>query len=130
MIRQLILLFVIGVSQTAFAQQITVQQPVIQNFSVRTSVSVPDRGAASLGGVSSAASSRSASGPFRSGSSVGLSRESSSASAHVFIHDLRAMDEAILAGAKSHATSKIDPRIVRRLDARRQQSDRASAKRR
>lgn len=78
------------------AQQATVQQPVVSTNSVRTSVSVPDRGSALLGGVSSAQSGRSNYGPLRSGTSTGLSRSASSLSTSVYIHDLRAMDEALL----------------------------------
>ena len=78
------------------AQQATVQQPVVSTNSVRTSVSVPDRGSALLGGVSSAQSARSNYGPLRSGTSTGLSRSASSMSTSVYIHDLRAMDEALL----------------------------------
>ena len=78
------------------AQQVAVQQPVVATNSVRTTVSVPDRGSALLGGVSSAQSARSSYGPLRSGTSTGLSRSASSMSASVYIHDLRAMDEALL----------------------------------
>jgi hypothetical protein len=85
---------------TASAQNLTVQQPVFSNFSVSTTVSVPDRGGAYLGGVSRAGSSRRSFGPLRSGSSFGLFREHSSASAHVTIHDMRAMDEFLLGQAE------------------------------
>ena len=78
------------------AQQVAVQQPVVATNSVRTTVSVPDRGSALLGGVNSAQSARSSYGPLRSGSSIGLSRSASSMSTSVYIHDLRAMDEALL----------------------------------
>ena len=43
-----------GATSSVFAQRVTVQQPVIQVFSVDTVVSVPDRGTAFLGGVSTA----------------------------------------------------------------------------
>ncbi|MBT4866614.1 MAG: hypothetical protein HON53_16040 [Planctomycetaceae bacterium] len=85
---------------TASAQNLTVQQPVFRNFSVGTTVSVPDRGGAYLGGVSRAGSSRRSFGPLRSGSSFGLFRENSAASAHVTIHDMRAMDEFLLGQAE------------------------------
>lgn len=80
----------------ANAQQIAVQQPVVSTNSVRTTVSVPDRGSALLGGVGSAQSGRSSYGPLRSGSSIGSSQSASSMSTSVYIHDLRAMDEALL----------------------------------
>lgn len=93
-------LIVVGVvlSQVAAiqAQQVAVQQPVVATNSVRTTVSVPDRGSALLGGVGSAQSARSSYGPLRSGSSIGLSRSASSMSTSVYIHDLRAMDEVLL----------------------------------
>ena len=93
-----------------FAQQ-TVQQPVVSVTSVNTTVSVPDRGSAFLGGVSSAQSGRSQYGPLRSGSSTGLSRQSTSISTNVYIHDLQAMDEAILNSAPSNPHS--EPRSTR-----------------
>src|SRR5580704_1752172 len=79
----------------AFGQQV-VQQPVVGTTSVNTTVSVPDRGTTFLGGVSSAQSGRSQYGPFRSGPSTGFTRQSTSMSVNVYIHDLHAMDEAIL----------------------------------
>ena len=87
---------VLSQSVSVQAQQVAVQQPVVATNSVRTTVSVPDRGSALLGGVSSAQSARSSYGPLRSGSSIGLSRSASSTSTNVFIHDLSAMDEALL----------------------------------
>lgn len=78
------------------AQQVSVQQPVVSTNSAGTTVSVPDRGSALLGGVSSSQSARSMYGPLRSESSFGLSRSASSMSTSVYIHDLRAMDEALL----------------------------------
>ena len=78
------------------AQQITIQQPVIQQFGVTTSVSVPDRGRTHVGSVSRAGSGRKSFGPFRNGSSVGLFREHSGISAGVYIHDLETMDKFLL----------------------------------
>ena len=76
--------------------QVGVQQPVVATTAVSTTVSVPDRGSAFLGGVSSAQSARAQYGPLRSGTSLGLSRQATSISTSVVIHDLQAMDEAIL----------------------------------
>ena len=87
---------VLGQVAAVHAQQVAVQQPVVGTNSVRTTVSVPDRGSALLGGVNSAQSARQSYGPLPSGSSVGLSRSASSMSTSVYIHDLRAMDEALL----------------------------------
>jgi hypothetical protein len=85
----------------AHAQVITVQQPVVQQFGVRTAVSVPDRGAALLGGVSSAGEFRRGSGFMPLGSSIGRQIAHSSLSVHVTIHDFVAMDAALLATAES-----------------------------
>lgn len=100
------------------AQQIAVQQPVVQNFSASTSVSVPDRGSAHLGSVGSASSGRSVSGPFRSGTSRGQDRQASSTSVHVYIHDFEAMDAALLATPTKATSSKLDSRITQRLEQR------------
>lgn len=86
-------------SDTTRAQAITVQQPVVQQFGVRTVVSVPDRGAALLGSVGSAAESRRWNGPLPFGSSIGRQIAHSSLSVHVTIHDFAAMDAALLSAA-------------------------------
>lgn len=87
--------------QTAEAQAVAVQQPVVRTFGVGTTVSVPDRGTIHLGGVNSAASGRVSSGLFRPGTNSGLERTGTSLSTTVFIHDLQAMDEALLAEGTS-----------------------------
>ena len=76
--------------------QITVQQPVQHVFSVGTTVSVPDRGSISLGGVGRAATGWSRYGPFGFGSSVGQERGHVGASAHVWIHDFDEADRRLL----------------------------------
>jgi hypothetical protein len=78
------------------AQQFTVQQPVWRQFTAGTTVSVPDRGRAFMGGVSRAASGRVTSGPFRSSSGLGFESENSSVSAHVWIHDFEELDRQTL----------------------------------
>jgi hypothetical protein len=103
----------------ALAQQMTVQQPVVNTFGGATTVSVPDRGSTFLGGVNSARSGRITTGPIRSGTAMGLERTGTSMSAHVYIHDLQAMDEAILAQGRSSADDDIAP-YAARLTARRQ----------
>lgn len=110
-------------TQAAMAQQIAIQQPVIQNFSVGTTVSVPDRGAAYLGGVGSARSGRITTGPLRSGTALGLERQSSSSSVHVYIHDFEAMDAELLASAPVVPHSRIEPRIAERLRDRSRSSN-------
>ena len=85
----------------AVAQEITVQQPVVGVHGAQTSISVPDRGTAFLGGVSRAGASRSSYGPLRSGTSTGMFRDRSSFSVSVQIIDLQAMDEAMLEEARA-----------------------------
>lgn len=97
--------------------QVAVQQPAVGGFGVSTTVSVPDRGSARLGGVSSAASGRFNSGIFRPGTSSGLERSASSLSTSVYIHDLQAMDEALLAGAPDANRDPWTPRLNERRAA-------------
>lgn len=111
-----------AVTNSAFAQQVTVQQPVVESFSVGTSVSVPDRGSMRLGGVSSAASGRFRTGPIPAGSALGLSRQSSSASAQVFIHDIEAIDAALLGESVPSRSSQLDPRLSSHLERRQAKS--------
>lgn len=78
-----------------------VQLPTFRYFSVQTTVSVPDRGGALLGGVDRASSGSTSRGfgPLRnraSGSSVG----SSIASVHATIIDHNELDQAVLAEAR------------------------------
>ncbi len=83
-------------SVPAFGQQLVVQQPVVGTTSLATAVAVPDRGRTFLGGVSSAQSGRSRFGFGQPGSSLGLSRSSTSMSVGVTVIDLHEMDEAVL----------------------------------
>lgn len=93
-------LFVLMVAPSiSFAQQ-AVQQPVVGVTSLNTTVLVPDRGTMYLGGVSSGQFGRNQYGPLRSGTSSGYSLQSTSVSTSVYIHDLQAMDEAILNSVK------------------------------
>ncbi len=104
----------IVVSATVFsaiiadAQAITVQQPAVRSFGTGTTVSVPDRGSAHLGSLGSASSGRISPGPLRLGTVSGLERSASSLSVSVYIHDLHAMDEALLAQGTS-ASADSDP---------------------
>jgi len=86
----------VAVAQNAFAQQ-TVQQPVVEQFSVGSVVSVPDQGRMLLGGISSAGSSQKDFGPLPWGTLSGRSASHSSLDVGVFIHDFEAMDAALLA---------------------------------
>jgi hypothetical protein len=86
-------------SSRASAQKITVQEPSLETFGVGTTVSVPDRGRMSLGGVGRGAASRSISGPFRRGTSMGLSSQGSGLSVGVRVQDLAELDRATLDAA-------------------------------
>ena len=93
----LTLLLVIGLpAASALAQSQSVQLPSVSNFSAGTTISVPDRGGALIGGVSRSARGTKSYGWGPVGSSSGYDISRSSVSSHVWIHDLRAMDEAIL----------------------------------
>lgn len=83
------------------AQRFTVQQPVISQFGASTTVSVPDRGAAFLGGVSRQGFSRYSTGPFHPGSSIGRFTESRGASVSVYVHDFEELERQLLAGDSS-----------------------------
>jgi hypothetical protein len=105
---------------SAASAQITVQQPVVQTFSVDTVVVVPDRGSTFLGGVSSGRETSSQFGFSPLGSSIGLERNHSAASASVYIHDFEAMDRALLDAAAS--SSALDPQLRNPLAERAWQS--------
>jgi len=93
-------------AEPLLAQNVTVQQPAFGRFSVGTSVVVPDRGRAFLGGVGRAADSRKRFLGFPSGTSLGQSRQHSGVSTRVWIHDLREMDRRMLQqGAATNAAA-------------------------
>ena len=106
MISWLVLLVLVWLPRPATAQNLTVQQPVFGVNSVATTVSVPDRGSALLGGVNRAGASRKqyGFGPFRPGSSAGRFHSASSSSVGVYIHDFAAMDRELLDRAAGPAT--------------------------
>ena len=87
-------------STAGFAQNVTVQQPVIGVNSVQTTVSVPDRGGMMVGGIGRSTFGSSPIPPFRPGTSFHAASEASTMGAGVWIHDLSAMDRAVLAGAE------------------------------
>lgn len=80
----------------AVAQNATVQLPSLGRFSVGTTVVVPDRGRAYLGGVKRAAESTQRFGPLVRGSNKGLERSHAGMTASAYIHDLREMDRRLL----------------------------------
>ncbi len=79
--------------------QLTVQQPVFGVNSVGTTVSVPDRGTAHLGSISSARSGSKTFGPLPSGTNYGFDRQHTGMSVNVYIHDFEAMDRYLLGQA-------------------------------
>lgn len=84
---------------TVQAQVVRIQQPIVQQFSMGTTVTVPDRGTALLGGISSGRISSRQYGPFRHGSIYGQEFQSSTSSVSVHIHDFEAMDRYLLNSA-------------------------------
>ena len=81
----------------ASAQSVTLQLPSIGRFTVNTTVTVPDRGRAYLGGISRAGESTNRfGGPLQRGSAKGLFREHSGMTSSVYIHDLEEMDRYLL----------------------------------
>lgn len=95
----------------AFAQIATVQEPSLETFGVGTTVSVPDRGRMSLGGVGRSAASRSIYGPIRTGTSMGLSTQGSGLSVQARVHDLAEMDRATLESAERSRKSRDEVRL-------------------
>ncbi|MDA0833136.1 MAG: hypothetical protein O2955_08140 [Planctomycetota bacterium] len=94
-----IALFALG-SGPVWSQNLTIQQPVVEQFSVGTTVSVPDRGGIILGGVHRAGASRKSFGFSRPGTNTGTFSQGSSTSVHVWIHDFEEMDRAVLEAAE------------------------------
>lgn len=100
-----IVLLTTSSASSALAQNQAVQQPVVRQLRIGTSVSVPDGGRAYLGGVSSGASgTKRFGGPLRSGTNSGREFSNSSMSVSVYIHDFEAMDEALLNAGKPDTT--------------------------
>ena len=94
----------------AMAQQVVVQQPAFQQFAAPPTVLVPDRGEAFLGGTRGGIRARGVQGPIPLGSSRAAGGGASIASTRVYVHDFRAMDEAILREADAEAVA---PGLVR-----------------
>lgn len=91
----------------------TVQLPSYSSFGVSTTVSAPDRGRMSLGGVGRSSSGSTAFGPALGPGSRSFGRQTSAASADVraTIHDFEAMDRQLLGQAKG--TDATDRRKLR-----------------
>ena len=95
----------VALGQAPFAPT-TVQLPTFHVFTVQTTVSVPDRGGMTLGGISRGADGRVVLGPLgnRSG---GSSRGASGVSATATIIDNHEIDEAILASGGKKAADAL-----------------------
>ena len=113
---------------TPFAPATAVQLPTYSMFGTQSTVSVPDRGNALLGGVNRAASGRNEFGaPGLPGNrAVGIDRSAAGTRVNVMIHDMAEMDERILKGstgapAGADSASHLDP-AARRLAAARASS--------
>lgn len=99
----------LATAETAFAQNATVQLPSLGRFSVGTTVVVPDRGRAYLGGVKRAVEGTKRFGPLVRGSSKGLERSHSGMTASAYIHDLREMDRRLLQQGRAEIARRSGP---------------------
>ena len=97
---------------SARGQGVAVQLPTYSYFTTRTTVVVPDRGSAYLGGVKRAWSGTSRFGapllPFGN-RSFGYSRSAIGARASVFVHDFEAMDEYLLGQRGAGRSNGFEP---------------------
>jgi hypothetical protein len=109
-VRLVVILSLCIVLVGAVATGQTIQLPAFQQRGVRTTVVVPDRGSVSLGGFSGLRQSRvriappffGSFAPSRAGRS---SRGVGNMQMRVWVHDLQAMDAAILAEAGQRAST-------------------------
>ena len=109
-VRLVVILSLCIVLVGAVATGQTIQLPAFQQRGVRTTVVVPDRGSVSLGGFSGLRQSRvriappffGSFAPSRAGRS---SRNVGNMQIRVWVHDLQAMDAAILAEAGQRAST-------------------------
>jgi hypothetical protein len=90
----------------------TVQLPSFSFFTVQTTVSVPDRGAMHLGGISRGRDGRSERGlgPLAN-RGIGSDRSVAGASVHARIIDFEEIDRMLLAAAARRAGTPVDPAI-------------------
>src|SRR5262245_24744208 len=98
----------VGISRAQ--QSITVQQPTFHMFGVSTTVLVPDRGAAYMGGINSSASGSSMFGPF--GRASGQMTDAGGVGVGVFVHDFAAMDRKLLSGAPLEAPNDTESQVL------------------
>lgn len=102
------------------AQATTVQLPTFNFFTVTTSVSVPDRGGTSLGGINRSSDGRNEFGAPLSplgNRAIGSERQALNMSVHVTIHNLDEMDQDILARAQYVNTVPAELAKIKRLAA-------------
>ncbi|MCA8984312.1 MAG: hypothetical protein R3C12_03345 [Planctomycetaceae bacterium] len=83
-------------AQPVRAQVLNVQQPIVEQFGVASTVLVPDRGRSHLGSLSTGRDFDARFGPFPAGRVRLREQTHSSLSASVFIHDLAEMDSLLL----------------------------------
>jgi hypothetical protein len=96
----LLVLFILTNTYQSQAQQLTIQQPVIRQFSAATAVVVPDRGSAFVAGIGRSAYTTKSFGPLYRGSSVGQEVSHGSIQTSVYIHDFEEMDRLLLEQAE------------------------------
>jgi len=84
-----------------------VQLPTFSFFTVSTTVSVPDSGAGLVGGIRRSSSGHTAYGPFARG--YGFGRQATRTFLGAQVHDLRSLDEALLAEAERAARDDVQP---------------------
>ena len=98
-----------GLASVCFAQHV-VQLPEVHQASVNTTVSVPDRGSVLLGGSSSASAGRVSAGlglrPFGN-SAIGGTSGGGGMFVGAQIHDMQAMDEAVLSQSNVQPLDKL-----------------------
>jgi hypothetical protein len=99
-IRFLLPAFILPAFMTDSANAQVVQLPVIGVNSVQTTVSVPDRGSALLGGVSRAAASSNRYGFTPIDSSLGRRHSNASQRVFVTIHDFEEADQILLSAPR------------------------------
>lgn len=95
----------------AFAQEIAIQQPAIETFTVGTTVSVPDRGRMTIGGLGQGASSLTTNGPLRTGTSYGRMTGGTSVSVQAWVHDFDELDRQALDSANRRARRRDEVRL-------------------
>lgn len=109
--RWLVMAAVVLLTAAPLSAQVTVQLPSYHYFAIGASALVPDRGAAYLGGVGSARFGRNAFGPPLVPGNRATSRQLGTAGVSVsaWIHDFRAMDEALLKQAAASREARPAP---------------------